>query len=130
MHHKKQTLIYLSISAVVFFVTIFLDEYHYETFGDFLQLPGLLSVISFILLIIMYFLPPPVLSAWGKFTLFYIPIAVILVVMSPRTRGGYFNFGGGGIGGGADKESSAWFLSGLYFIISLILIIRAHRRYQ
>jgi len=129
MSHKQRISTLLAVAVAVFSATIYFDKYHYDTFGDFLQLPGLLSIISFILLLILYFLPAPVSNPWKKFSLVYIPIAVILTIVTPDSSGGYFDFGGGGIGGGADRESTAWFLSVLFLIVSLILIIRAHSRF-
>jgi hypothetical protein len=58
------------------------------------------------------------LNTWKRFAIWYIPIAAFLIIVSPTS-------GGTGFLPGGDKETATWFLSGLYFFLSVIVILRA-----
>jgi hypothetical protein len=66
--------------------------------------------------IVTYFIKEGVFKAWLKFTYFYIPIYVLAILLLSDNRGG-------GFGPIFDSEFFALTLSGLYLIISFILVI-------
>ena len=76
------------------------------------------------LVLILAFLRQEVFSIWFKFARIYLPIALVLVAITPSSSGGSIFIGFGE----PDKESVAWLLGAIFVIIGLILIIRAHRR--
>lgn len=67
-----------------------------------------------------------VFMAWWKFARVYIPIALILIAIS----GGGGMFGGFGAGGGYDREGMIWFTSGLFFLITFIMLPLKFRKYR
>lgn len=75
-----------------------------------------LIVISFILLP----LREETFFAWKKFAKIYLPIAFAIILLFAFSSGGGGNWG---LGGGMDTEGVTIFLSGLFFLISLILIV-------
>ncbi len=76
---------------------------------------GVVAVISFILL----FLKKQIFTAWKKFAIYFIAISAIWIIIAPEGCGGGF----GGFGGCVfDKETTAMFTAGLFFIISLFII--------
>ena len=75
------------------------------------------SSTTFFSLIPLYFLKEGVYLSWKKFALWYIPIVAIILLISPQSGGGGFN-----PGYGFDQESLTFFFSGLFAVISLILI--------
>ncbi|MEK7520288.1 MAG: hypothetical protein AAB581_03555 [Patescibacteria group bacterium] len=77
------------------------------------------SIAIFTISIILYFLREEIFHSWARFTKWYLPLAAILIVFVADSRGGLFI----GFGGGFDREGMVWFTAGLFFIISLILII-------
>ena len=69
---------------------------------------------------ILVFLKPETFRAWFNFTKFYLLISFAFILLSSWSPGG------GGFGGPSsnfDGEAAAWFTSGLFFIISILLII-------
>ena len=122
---KKQIII-LSLSGfgiLVFFLTEFLTnqssvlcrfigEYNYQTTC---RLVGNVTIIAFPLLIssifLLFFINETILDDWTKFTFIYLFIAVI----TPWYSGdGFLNI---------QKEIITLILSGLYFILSILLIL-------
>ncbi|MBC8464795.1 MAG: hypothetical protein H8D63_00245 [Parcubacteria group bacterium] len=67
-----------------------------------------------------------VFMAWWKFARIYIPIALVLIAIS----GGGGMFGGFGAGGGYDREGMIWFTSGLFFLITFIMLPLKFRKYR
>ena len=67
--------------------------------------------------VVTYFLKDQIFHSWIKFTYYWIPISMFLVLIIP---------GGGGRGSFPsliDAESISIIMSGLYLIISLIIVI-------
>jgi hypothetical protein len=87
---------------------------------------GMFSLATFLPMIFLSFMRDEVFTAWWKFARIYIPIALVLIAISDG--GGML--GGLGAGGGYDREGMIWFTSGLFFIISMILIPLKFRKYR
>ena len=90
-------------------------------FDDLQQFLDFFSVLSFISLIILYFLPEQIFITWFKFARIYIPIALVLAVGGGATSNGSDLFN-------TDAEFFTTFFSVIFVVISIILIIRAHCR--
>ena len=90
-------------------------------FDDLQQFLDFFSVLSFISLIILYFLPEQIFITWFKFARIYIPIALVLAVGGGATSNGSDLFN-------TDAEFFTTFFSVIFVVISIVLIIRAHRR--
>ena len=123
MGYKKKILWLIGIAALGFVITVFFENLNYRKLDAIQQFLGLFSIISFILLIALYFLAEPVFVTWKKFARIYLPIAAVLVIFEPSSLV-LIDF----YGRGKDREGLTMFLSGLFILISLILIVRAHRR--
>lgn len=54
-----------------------------------------------------------VFSTWKKFTVFWVPMSILLIVISPMTSRELIGF---------DKELTALWTAGLFFLISLAII--------
>ena|SRR3989338_11368159 len=76
------------------------------------------------LVLILAFLHKEIFTVWFKFARIYVPIALVLVAITPSSSGGSMFIGFGE----PDKGSVGWLLGGIFVIISLVLIVRAHRR--
>ena len=57
---------------------------------------------------------PKTFNSWLRFAKYYLPIAAALIILSPVSDGSIFGF---------DKEFMTWLLSGIFLVVSLILII-------
>lgn len=72
--------------------------------------------VVFIFSLITYFLKDEVFKTWSKFTYIWIPISIILTLITPGGSGSFFV-------SLWDPQMTAIVMSGLYFIISLIIVI-------
>ena len=63
--------------------------------------------------VLLLFFSPLVFASWLRFAKYYLPIAAVLIILSPVSDGSIFGF---------DKEFMTWLLSGTFFVVSLILI--------
>jgi hypothetical protein len=85
-------------------VAMFPDEY---------QSLSLFLVILAIFHIILYFLKSHVYRSWRTFALVYLPIVGIILFIAPTSAGNF----------GFDRESLTFFFSGVFAIVSAILMI-------
>ena len=67
-------------------------------------------------LLLLFFLDSYFVS-WSRFAKYYLPIAALLVIIFPTTDSSILGF---------DKEFMSWFLSGLFLVISIIIILYKH----
>ena len=134
MNYKKQIrlvlfcifllLVFLSAHSMQYF---FLEGECFSGFGGhigecllFALLPGSVSLFSFVIFIFLlplYFLKEGVYLAWRKFGLWYLPIVAVLILLAGGGSNGF------NPGYGFDSESLTFFFSGLFALISLILIV-------
>jgi hypothetical protein len=82
---------------------------------------SLFGLAVFVLFLILSLMKEAVFQSWWKFAKWYLGIAAVLIVITPGTGGGGLFIG---MGGGYDREGMIWFTAGLFFIISIILIIK------
>jgi len=75
-----------------------------------LSYSAVFTVIFFVLL----FSNSTIFQTWLKFAAVYIPLAAILFFIAPTDNADLY---------GLDSELIAWFTSGLFFVISLLIII-------
>lgn len=96
---------------------------------DYLEVIGIAVAIFALLLIIinlaLSFLEEQAFNIWLKFARIYLLIAFILIILAPAT-----GETGMGFSMGIDHESITWIAAFLFFIISLAIIVRAHRRFK
>jgi hypothetical protein len=132
MKKIKKAIFYISLFLSIFFiVTAFynnsvydycISEGHCVFWLDIINsaLPILLFLFSIVVLIfssVTYFLKEDIFRFWIKFTYYWIPISMLLVLAIPsNSSGGFFP-------SLIDKESVAILMSGLFCIISFIIII-------
>ncbi len=131
MNHKKQLYICIGVSLFGVLVgSIFMNTIMFgicpsgssicpfkytNTIGQPLVLfLGFLSLIFLILL----FTKEAIFNAWKKFGIWYIPLAAFLIFLAPPDSGGSFGFSMG-----IDREGATMFLSAIFLIASLIIII-------
>ncbi|MCG2690790.1 hypothetical protein L6249_01830 [Candidatus Parcubacteria bacterium] len=100
------------------FRELFCSSFDCQDFFDYSgQFLFLFSVILIVINFSLIFLHKEIFTSWWKFARIYIPVSAILTILSGSGSGG------GYIGLTSDYESTAWFMAGLFFIISLALII-------
>ena len=139
MNYKKNITFSLVIVGTIPILSFLVSEYPaniglckyaYDSIGQlqgrtcivdlsFLQPLFFLSLVTFIFLLPLYFLKEGVYLSWRKFALWYLPIVTFALIISPASEGN----GLMSVGVGGDRESLTFFFSGLFAIISLILII-------
>jgi|APHig6443717497_1056834.scaffolds.fasta_scaffold253420_1 hypothetical protein len=74
----------------------------------------LFSIALFFIFFIFLFIKEEIFNYWKKFAKIFLPVAIILIVITPTQYGGFV---------GIDKEMVTWILSVLFFIISIGIII-------
>ncbi|OGE04785.1 hypothetical protein A3F45_00650 [Candidatus Curtissbacteria bacterium RIFCSPHIGHO2_12_FULL_41_17] len=105
------TVVSFAVSIALYYINPVFDNV-----GFFFEL---FAVISFILLMILHFLPEQIFNSWLKFARIYIPIALVLAVGDRASGSDLFN---------TDAEFFTTFFSVIFVIASIILIVCAHRR--
>lgn len=70
----------------------------------------------FLFSLITYFLKDEIFKTWSKFTYVWIPISIILTLITPSSSGSFFV-------SLWDQQMTALFMSSLYVIISLAVVI-------
>lgn len=90
--------------------------------NPYLYLPGSALLIAFPILffsLVTYFLDPRIAAYWQKYTIGFLIVFVLLVLFLPEDGGG------GWISGGSPtKATYALLMSGVYFIICTLMILR------
>ena len=95
-----------------------IDQYDkYETQG---ALVALLAPVLFFTSVVVYSYKnkPAVFHSWLRFSKYYLPIAAVLILLSPATDSSILGF---------DKEFITWLFAGIYFIASLGIIVFKRR---
>ncbi|MDD5652459.1 MAG: hypothetical protein PHX98_03640, partial [Candidatus Moranbacteria bacterium] len=69
----------------------------------------------FILFLFLSFFKEKIFIVWSKFAKIYLPIAAILIFITPDSTGSIFL--------DLDKEMATWFLAAIFLISSLGIII-------
>jgi hypothetical protein len=123
MNYKKQILLKIIITglgliaSIVFLCNPGSGSICYGRYGENFPSVFLLLALLFPIFTAFYFLKEAVYLSWRKFAVWYLPIVAILILLA----------GGGGNGFnpgyGMDSESLTFFFSGLFAIISFILIV-------
>lgn len=80
---------------------------------------GFFSIVLFVLSFILLFLREEIFQSWWKFTKIFIPISLLLILVNSFSSHGSFLAGSLGF----DAELTTWWTAGLFFIISLIIIV-------
>lgn len=127
MEYKKRmnklTIVTLALSVLSFFLSSpvkngFCGDTDTDCgalLGDSIGTPVFFFATSiFILSLILRWPSESVFHSWLRFAKYYLPIAALLIILSPVSDSSIFGF---------DKEFMSWLLSGTFFIVSLILII-------
>lgn len=71
----------------------------------------------FVFSIILIFFRDEVFRSWFRFTKYFIPIALVLILISPNSSGGFL------VGfGGPDKEETTYWMTLIFSLVSIILI--------
>jgi 4'-phosphopantetheinyl transferase EntD len=130
--NKKKNIIVLGVSLAIVVLDLLIlcgvdvnDEwtcknyYVYSLIGDAEQLLLFSAFLSFLFSTILLFLKEAVFTAWWKFAKWYLIVAAVLVALSPVQGGGLMPI---------DAEIVSWWLATLFFIASLVIIIRTYVR--
>ncbi|MFA5830248.1 MAG: hypothetical protein WC878_00285 [Candidatus Paceibacterota bacterium] len=126
MNYKSKNVIICTCSFILSLVVwvgceVAFQDYCYDhindTFAVFVMLfAPLTCLFSFILL----FLKEESFQLWQNFAVVWIPLSLLLIVISPAQSDCFF--GSGFICNGFDREGMIWFTAGIFFIVSLIII--------
>lgn len=74
-----------------------------------------LSIPFLLVIIILFFRPKETFDVWKKFAIIFLPLSIILIAITPVTSYDMmFDY---------NKEKITWIMSGLFFVISLMVII-------
>lgn len=112
MSYRKKIGVLFVVAIVAFLIDIFL--YNLGSQFDYIGEPlGMFSAVLFLLSIILFFTKETVFRTWWKFAIPYIIFSILLIAISPSSNAGIY---------GLDSELIAWFTSGLFLIISLLII--------
>ena len=126
MKTRKPVLQTLLVSFILFVVALILtspstfalckagDTYCFDPYDEMFGQPGGIFSVALIVLSLILLIVPRVFHSWLRFAKYYLPIAVVLIILSPVSDGSILGF---------DKEFMSWLLAGVFFIVSLILII-------
>ncbi|HEY4478786.1 MAG TPA: hypothetical protein VI981_00260 [Candidatus Paceibacterota bacterium] len=92
--------------------------YNYINY-EIISVPILLfSLLTLVCSVVLYFMRSGVFYSWVKFTLWWVPLSVILIAITPE-------YGGSGLDGGIPsfgREVVIWFMAGGFFVLSLLII--------
>lgn len=126
MKYRKKPLLILGASilglAVAFILTSpsylgicpMEDKYCLDPFDEIVGQPlGIISICLFVISLALLFTKHQIFTTWSKFAMIFLPIATVLVAITPTIGGAIIDF---------DKESLALFLSGVFLIASLAII--------
>ena len=121
MGYKKQILLLAFFPFLFVLFGIYMDFIREEYIRIFKEsIENVLVLFSLTILsslIPLYFLKEAVYKTWGKFALVYLPLAILWIATSDP-------FGGRGYVGILDsREQVTFFVSGLFLVISFIIII-------
>jgi hypothetical protein len=120
----KKIILFLGIAGQgIAFLVDYLYKNHLFISGDVfdLVLPTLfvLSLPLLLFSLITYKMREEVFRAWFNFAKWWVPISIFLTLITPGGSGGGF-----GIPSVFDQEFAAFILAALFFIISIIIIVR------
>lgn len=94
-------------------IGIFIDRYNIIA-----SILVALFVPVLLISLILYFLSEQIFTSWFRFAKYYLPIAAILIILSPTVDSSILGF---------DKEFMTWLFSGIFFLTSLGIIIFKRR---
>lgn len=84
-----------------------------DNFNEIIQVVLIFSIPIIIVSFVLLFFQEQVFRAWSKFTIIFLPIAVILIVITPSTTGSIDPI---------EREPLTLFLSVIFLIISIFII--------
>ena len=131
MLKKKSVIIWIIISAVVLALAWYVAHYediglcqvndvHCGNYYEAIVTPTIFFSASILLSVIfLLFLSEDTYKKWRKFALWAIPMGIIILFLAPSDSSTSM-----AIGKDFSKETASWLVSGLFLIISLIIIIR------
>lgn len=115
MKSKKVLLSLIILMGIIATVT-YINRY-FTSLGTFIFS---FSVSFCGVLIGIYFSKKKAFNAWKKFAMFYLPISIVLIMLSPTTNMNFIGF---------DKELTTLWLAGIFFIISIIIILAKREKH-
>lgn len=71
------------------------------------------SSAIFIVSILLFFVREEVFNSWKTFAYWWIPLSVLLILAAPSQGGGLISI---------DRELVTWWMAGLFFLLSLLII--------
>jgi hypothetical protein len=92
--------------------TICIDEYIYK-YDTVAMLLLVFLIPIFFISVVLLFLREQVFNAWSKFSIIFLPIAIILVAITPKINGTLIGF---------DKESASLALATIFLIVSVFIL--------
>jgi hypothetical protein len=130
MDYKKKIIWGIVMSVLGFFTSVVLAKpelfslcekgdkkciyFFIDYFDNVAQFVGLFSVIFLLLFFIFLFIKEDIFNIWKKFAKIFLPIAVLLVIVTPTHYGGLV---------GIDKELVTWWSASLFLISSIGIIM-------
>jgi hypothetical protein len=124
MKRTKKIILFISIIFAVFFIATSNYSnslYNYGFWSKIIDsaIPMLIafsSIIIFIFSLITYFLKDEIFKPWLKFTYIWLPLSIIFTLITPGGSGSFFV-------SLWDKEMTVIFMSALYVVVSITMLI-------
>jgi len=126
MNYKKKNVIILLLSILGLFLGAILtspssfglcsfkDKFCLDPYDELIGQPlGLFSFSFFVISLIFLSQKEQTFKSWSKFTMIFLPIAVILIAVTPAVQGSFIGF---------DREEVTLGLAIIFFVASLLII--------
>ena len=97
------------------------SQYDYDCDNVIAGISVPIGTFSFVFLVLIFLARKfdyLVINSWLRFSKYYLPIAAVLILLSPTTDSSILGF---------DKEFMTWVLAGIYLITSLGIIVFKRR---
>ncbi|EKE20746.1 MAG: hypothetical protein ACD_7C00494G0001 [uncultured bacterium] len=119
MNYRKKIgllVVFTMIMAIIgYLLTEIVRLNFFDSLDESIGIPVFLfSLTLFFIFFIFLFIKEGVFNYWKKFAKIFLPIAIIIIAITPTQQGGFV---------GIDKELATWWLVGLFLISSFGIII-------
>jgi hypothetical protein len=129
MSHKKKVFIIFILAVVIMLVSLILalpekvglcsghdvscKHGYIDNYNNLVQIGFIFSIPLIIISILLLFLKDQIFVSWSRLAIFFLPIAIIIIAITPSTSGSISPI---------EKEPVTLLLAAFFLIVSIILI--------